>query len=209
MYIIKIHRCTKLAICWACKEIQAAISSKDIAGLLYNSSYWRITKNIVVSCPPRNRKQLCYRVFIIACIDKMKFNPLFCIFCYWEKLLCPVQALLVQICYYNHSRAHITVQSICQRPKPHRTSPCHNRKFSIFPDSHLMFIYPHLGMVCRIKRTNAAGHRLCQGSLIISTPFIFQQAAKLHYFRRNNTVCCISPKKLIGISRTPHRPFIV
>ena len=57
--------------------------------------------------------------------------------------------------------------------------------------------------------TYAAGHRLSQGSLIISTPMIFHETPQFHYLIRNNAVGTITTKEFIGISRRPHGSFII
>ena len=72
-----------------------------------------------------------------------------------------------------------------------------------------MCVYTHLCMVCCMESSDTAGHRLSQGSFIISTTFVLKQTSKFHYFCRNYAISCVSSEELIRVSRAPHSSFVI
>ena len=72
-----------------------------------------------------------------------------------------------------------------------------------------MSVHTHLGMISCVESTNAAGHRLCQGSLIISFALVFQQAAQFHNLCWDNAIGGIATEEFIGIARAPHGSLVV
>ena len=70
-------------------------------------------------------------------------------------------------------------------------------------------VYPHLRMIGGMECADAAGHWLCQRCFIICASLIFQQTAQFHHFRRNDAIRGVAAEELIGITRAPHRPFII
>ena len=172
MNIVEIHSCTEVLVSWSCKEVQTAISAKNVTGLFHNCSNRCIAENIIVACATGDSDQFCNRIFQFTCVYKMKFNTFLLICLNREQLFCTIQTILIQICNNNHGRAYITMQRIGQCTKSHRTCTRHNGQLAVFLDAHLMCINTHLCMISCVESTNTAGHRLCQGSLIVSTAFV-------------------------------------
>ena len=64
-------------------------------------------------------------------------------------------------------------------------------------------------VICRMKGADAARHWLCQRCLIVCASLVLQQASQFHNLGRNDTVCCITAKELIRVSRAPHGSLVV
>ena len=90
MYIIEVHFCTEFIISGACEEIQAAVTSQNVAGLFYNSSYGSVAQNIIISCTAGDFQQFSNRIFKIAGIYKMQFNSFFFVFSMQVVSCCPM-----------------------------------------------------------------------------------------------------------------------
>ena len=72
-----------------------------------------------------------------------------------------------------------------------------------------MSVHTHLRVIGSMESAYTTGIGFSQRSLIICPALVFQHTSEFHYLSRNNTVCTVSAKELIGIPGTPHSSLVV
>ena len=97
-----------------------------------------------------------------------------------EQRLSACQTVLVHIGHNDHGRTDVTVQRIRQRTQAHRTGTCHDGQLAALLDAHFVMVNAHLGVISGVERTDRAAHRLSKRRLVVGTPLVLEQAAKLH-----------------------------
>ncbi len=162
MDVIEVHLSRELFVCWASEEVQAAITTENRTRKRYDSRYWSVAEDVVVTLAACQVAQLSCWIISVG-VFEIKLNAGLFLYLLWrEELGGSIKPVLVDVGYDYHARGAVAVEGIGEGTQAHGACACDDGEVASLLDAHLMDIDAHMGVISGVKRANRAAHRLCE-----------------------------------------------
>ena len=200
MDIVPVELRLELTVGRACKEVEAAVEPKDIAGLLNDGTNRCKADHIIITSAAGEFTQIVGIAAGLGRVDIVQFNTHFLRVLNGVDALGAFESGIINIGNDKQTRTAVAVQRIVDRAEAHGADGSKHCHLAALDNTHLMLIGAGFGVVHGVERADDAAHRFCQRAVEIGIGIIRQKIVGQQRFDGDVGILAVAAAVLIGIA---------